>query len=282
MPTSRRNFLKLLGAIGAVGGTLAITSKLNFNQQSLGRQNSATEEEFPPQWVMMIDLEKCDGCQDKDISSCLEACAIMHYVPKRFKESGEPTEPSEPQAWIELYEKEDNSLAGKYFLPRPCMHCESPPCLWVCPTGATFRNDEGLVLIDHRICIGCRMCIAACPYNARYFNWGEPEPWFGTREEEIEYAKQLGAYSAEYPLPHQRGVVEKCDFCSHSAKNGQLPACVGACPGGALYFGNLNHDLVTNGTFQTVPLSDTVKERMGYRLQEELGTKPRIFYLPKR
>lgn len=281
MPTSRRQFLKLLGALGAVGGSLVVTSKLGLNQRSSASEQSNQSNEIPPQWVMMIDLELCDGCQDKEITPCLEACAIMHFIPKRFKEPGEPTEPAEPQPWIKLYEKEDNQFAGNYFLPRLCMHCESPPCVWVCPTGATFRNDEGLVLIDHRICIGCRMCIAACPYNARYFNWGEPEPWYGTREDEIAFAKQLGAYSPEYPLPHVKGTVEKCDFCPHSAKAGQLPACVGACPEGALFFGNLNHDLVTNGLFQTVTLSENVHERMGYRLHEELGTKPRIFYLPK-
>ncbi len=189
---------------------------------------------------------------------------------------------------IELFEKEDNPVTGSYTLPRPCMHCESPPCLHVCPTGATFKTDDGVVLINHDVCIGCRMCMAACPYNARSFNWGEPEPWSPpekdpptTRQDEKDFAKQIGGYSPEFPIPHQKGTVEKCDFCAHSAVKGGLPACVGGCPEGALFFGDSNQDLVTNGLRETISFSSAIKERLGYRLHEELGTKPRVFYLSK-
>jgi molybdopterin-containing oxidoreductase family iron-sulfur binding subunit len=282
MPSSRRSFLKLCAVVGTAAVTTVIASKFALNR-STGKQNSSSDhDQIPSQWFMMIDLDLCDGCNDQEIPACLEACAIMHYVPKRFKSSGEPKEPSEPQPWIELFEKTDNPLMRLYNLPRPCMHCESAPCLHVCPTGATFKTDEGIILINHEICIGCRMCMAACPYNARSFNWGEPEPWFGTRQEEIAFFKGRGDYSPEFPGPHQKGTVEKCDFCVHTAEKGSLPACVGNCPNGALYFGDLNQDLATNGLQETSSISATIQERMGFRLHEELGTQPRVYYLPKK
>ncbi|MHA2224934.1 MAG: 4Fe-4S dicluster domain-containing protein [Candidatus Hodarchaeales archaeon] len=289
MPTSRRNFLKLCAVVGAAGVTTAIASQLALNRPSITKGKSEEEDKTPPQWVMLIDVDKCTACNDKEISDCLDSCATMHYIPKNFKAadflagiSGGWRYDDKPQPWIDMFEKEDNPLMGSYILPRPCMHCESPPCLHVCPTGATFKTDEGTVLIDHQVCIGCRMCMGACPYNARSFNWGEPEPWKGTREEEKAFFSGRGKYSPEFAGPHQKGTVEKCDFCAHSAREGGLPACVGSCPDGSIYFGDLNQNLVTNGKQETITLSATIRERMGYRLHEDLGTKPRVYYLPKK
>ncbi len=289
MHSSRRKFLKLCSAVGVAAALTIVISQFKANQSVINQASSQEENVIPQKWVMMIDLDRCDGCNDREVSICLEQCALMHYIPKRFKSSGEPAEPSEPQPWIEIFEKEDNPISGKYTLPRPCMHCESPPCLHVCPTGATFKTKDGIVLIDHRICIGCRMCMAACPYGARSFNWGDPEPWSvpdkippTTREDELAFAESIGGYSPEYPIPHQKGTVEKCTFCSHLAEVGGLPACVGGCPSGSLYFGDANQDMVTNGLREIVSLSSLAKERSGFRLNEEFGTKPKVIYLPKK
>ncbi len=205
------------------------------------------------QWVMLIDLARCDGCGD-----CSRACNEEHFVPPG-------------QEWIKVYEIEDE-FGHRYYLPRPCMHCEDAPCLKVCPVGATYRRQDGVILVDHTRCIGCRYCMAACPYDARSFNWSEPPH----TPEEVAHA-----YSPEAPWPHRMGVVEKCMFCAHYADRGDLPACVRGCPMEAIYFGDLREDAVSNGR-EVLRLSETLVREHGFRLKEELGTGPRVWYLPAR
>ena len=120
------------------------------------------------------------------------------------------------------------------------------------------------MLVDHELCIGCRFCMAACPYDARSFNWGEPENPPGAT-----FAK----YSPEFPVLHRKGTVDKCMFCAHQAMNGQLPACASACTMSAIWFGDLKADIATNG-LETVQLSWLLSERNAYRLKEKLGTSP--------
>ncbi|MBI4415655.1 MAG: 4Fe-4S dicluster domain-containing protein [Euryarchaeota archaeon] len=201
---------------------------------------------------MLIDLKRCDGCR-----LCTSACGKAHFVP-----SG--------QEWMKVYKVQGEG--GEYFLPRPCMHCENAPCANVCPVGATFQRSDGLVLIDHRRCIGCRYCMAACPYNARHFNWEEPPH----TPEELEHP-----YSPEEPWPHRRGTVEKCTFCAEEFSEGKLPACVQACPMKAIFFGDASEDAVSNGV-ETWKFSEVLKREGGFRLKEELGTRPRVWYLPAR
>lgn len=254
---SRRRFLKVVStgvAAGAVGVFFSdrILNVFDITTEDL-REVSGDER----QWVMLIDLAKCDGCGE-----CTVACSREHFVPPG-------------QEWIKVYKIEDE-LGGEYFLPRPCMHCENAPCLNVCPVGATYRQDNGVILVDHDRCIGCRYCMSACPYDARSFNWGEPPH----TPEELAHT-----YSPEAPWPHRKGVVEKCMFCAHETEEGRLPECVTACTkemgNGAIYFGDLREDAVSNGV-ETIPLSKTLRERGGFRFKEELGTKPRVFYLPAR
>lgn len=204
-------------------------------------------------WVMVIDLAKCDGCGE-----CTRACNKMHYVPPM-------------QEWIKVYEVADNPAAGPYYLPRPCMHCDNPPCVRGCPVGATFKRTDGVVVQDNDRCIGCRSCIAQCPYSARSFNWTEPPH---TSEELTQ------PYSPEYMYPHRVGTVEKCGFCPHMLVEGKLPICASACTMGAIYFGDELEDAVTNGKGETLQLSKIAKKGAGYRLLEELGTEPRVYYLP--
>ncbi|NQW36927.1 MAG: 4Fe-4S dicluster domain-containing protein [Flavobacteriales bacterium] len=201
-------------------------------------------------FVMVVDLAKC-----KNAKKCVESCDKHHNLT-----------PDRP--YIKVLEMKDNEKSAPYWMPKKCFHCDNPPCVKVCPVGATFKRTDGLVLIDNERCIGCRFCMAACPYSARVFNWGAPP----NVDENL-------AYSPETSLPNKIGTVSKCDFCPDMLRKGKLPHCVPACPNGVIYFGNELDDTVTNGE-ETVRLSTLLKEKAGYRFMEELGTKPRVYYLP--
>ena len=165
---------------------------------------------------------------------------------------------------------QDAEKTAPYWQPTTCMHCDEPPCVKVCPVDATFKRQDGIVLIDSDRCVGCRFCMAACPYSTRVFNWGDP----GLPDD---MAKQ--DYNAETSTPQKKGTVGKCDFCPDMTRMGMLPHCVSACPNGVFFFGDLNEDSVTNGS-ETFRVSDLVKDKSGYRLMEDLGTKPSVYYLP--
>lgn len=203
-------------------------------------------------WVMVIDLAKCDGCK-----KCTAACNKMHNTPP-------------DREWIRVFQMQDGENTAPYWFPKPCFHCDNPPCTKVCPVGATFKRQDGVVLIDNERCIGCRFCMAACPYSTRFFNWGKPDNLTGS----------AGHYSPETGSPRRIGTVEKCDFCPEMAANGQLPMCVSTCAMGTIYYGDENEDAVTNSKGETERLSKLLEERAGYRYLEELGTQPRVYYLP--
>jgi Fe-S-cluster-containing dehydrogenase component len=162
------------------------------------------------------------------------------------------------------------------FLPRPCMHCENAPCVEVCPVGASYHRADGLVMMDYDKCIGCRYCEVACPYGARAFNW---ETFSGANP----VVPTWGEPEVER---RPRGVPEKCSFCFQRIDRGlamgltpgvdraATPACVVACPMGARAFGDLN-DPESN-------VSQLLAESPSYRLREDLGTNPRVYYLPAR
>ena len=204
-------------------------------------------------FVMVIDLAKCDGC-----GACMAACGKMHFIPP-------------DRQYIKVLRMQDAEHTAPYFFPQPCYHCDNPPCTKVCPVDATFKRQDGVVLIDNERCIGCRFCMAACPYGARTFNWGRPhDPPQALAE----------GYSPEHGFPRRVGTVEKCDFCPDMAAQGKLPACVSGCPMGAIYYGDENEDAVTNSQGDTQRFSKLLLDRSGYRHLEELGTKPRVYYLP--
>ena len=203
-------------------------------------------------FVMVIDLSRC-----KNVKACQTACNHMHQV-------------HPGQNWIKVLEMKDADHTAPYWEPTICMHCDEPPCVKVCPVDATFKRQDGIVLIDSDRCIGCRFCMAACPYSTRVFNWEEPDL---TKEEA---AKD---YSCETSTPQKKGTVGKCDFCPDMTRKGELPHCVSACPNGVFMFGDENEDSVTNGA-ETFRFSDLIKDKAGYRLMEDLGTKPRVYYLP--
>ena len=205
-------------------------------------------------FVMVIDLSKC-----KNAGKCRKACSKMHYLP-------------EERSFIKIDRMQDSEKTAPYWMPTPCFHCDNPPCVKVCPVSATFKLTDGIVGIDNERCIGCRFCMVACPYSARVFNWGDE--MYALNDE-----RQKSIKHHEGCSKHVKGTVEKCDFCPAMTSKGQLPDCVSACPNGVFYFGDENEDTVTNGD-ETVRLSALIRDKAGYRFLEELGTKPRVYYLP--
>lgn len=203
-------------------------------------------------FVMVIDLSRC-----KNLKKCQSACNKMHFV-------------NEGQNWIKVYSMQDGEHTAPYWQPTTCMHCDEPPCVKVCPVDATFKRQDGAVLIDNERCIGCRFCMAACPYSTRVFNWDKPI---------LPVVEQSAEYSPETSCPPKIGTVGKCDFCPDMVRKGELPHCVSACPNGVFFFGDMNEDAVTNGA-ETFRFSQLIRDRAGYRLMEDLGTKPRVYYLP--
>ena len=203
---------------------------------------------------IVVDLRRCVGC-----NTCVVACKMENNVPLGL-------------GWLRVVTHgglQRDTPSGRYpnlsmeFIPiscqHCCQHCGNPPCVTVCPTGASYKRDDGLVLIDWDKCVGCRYCIAACPYGTRVFNADIPQ--------------QMPPFSiGSVELPeHQRGVVEKCTLCVHRLDKGEEPACVECCPTRARYFGDLN-DPVSK-------VSKLTRSRAAFRLLEELGTEPSMYFL---
>ena len=194
---------------------------------------------------MVIDLKRCVGCL-----SCTLACKVENCTgPGVF--------------WNFVEDEEVGSYPSviRRLIPRACMHCENPPCVDACPTGASYQQEDGIVLVDYDKCVGCQSCIVACPYGARYFI-KENKGYFEigvTPYEEVGFTK------------HRPGVVEKCTFCTDRLEEGGEPACVQACPVKARTFGDLNdpHSKV----------SELIRSRHGSQLHKDLGTDPSVYYL---
>lgn len=208
-------------------------------------------------WVMVIDLRKCIGC-----SACTISCNSENVLP--------PGVVYRPVVEEEIGEYPN---VTRRFIPRPCMQCDNPPCVPVCPVSATWKRADGIVVVDYDVCIGCRYCIMACPYNARTFDFGERYT-NGTPKEMAYETRPTFEYREQWPREPDRspiGNARKCHFCIHRIESGMLPSCTTSCVGGATYFGDANdpNSLVSKLTGQPNVI----------RLREELGTKPRVYYL---
>ncbi len=242
---NRRDFLKLT----AVG--IAVAAGTRTIQQAQASEGVKGEH----QWAMVIDQSKCTGC-----GQCTLACQAQNDINPDIQ-------------WNKV--SEVGEINGKkVFLARPCMQCEKAPCVEVCMVGASYYRDDGIVMMDYDKCIGCRYCQIACPYDARSFNW---EAFTG----ENPAVPEWGTPGVER---RPRGVPEKCAFCYQRIDRGlslgltpgvdadATPACVVTCPTGARMFGDLN-DPDSN-------VSQILHKHFSYRLRENLGTGPRVYYLP--
>jgi Fe-S-cluster-containing dehydrogenase component len=253
LSTSRRRFLSkaFLAGAGIVAGTSA-GKLIHFSDDvKAGNMKMGASTVNHGQWVMVMDLRECDGCE-----MCTYSCQKAHNLKPE-------------QTWIKVYTMTD--AAGKtYHMPRTCMECDNSPCLRACPVGASFRSPDGVVLVDQNRCIGCRLCMAACPYEARYFNWDEPNP---------APARMPMPTTPEYPFPQKQGTVGKCTLCSDRLPYGQLPHCVEGCPMGVLYIGDRTTDVAVNGKGKVVKLSSFLADNDAVRYKEELNTDPRVYYI---
>jgi phenylacetyl-CoA:acceptor oxidoreductase subunit 1 len=248
----RRDFLKLLGVGAGSAFVLELASKAKIGR---ARSSASNPDGGDRSWAMVIDQEKCIGC-----GYCIESCRASNDIPPSI-------------TWTKLYETE--KLGNKtVYLSVPCMHCEHAPCVSVCPVGASYYRNDGIVMMDYDLCIGCRYCQTACPYQARSFNW---EAFSG----ENPAVPLWGEPDVER---RPRGVVEKCTFCYQKidrglaaglvpgVDNGATPACVHACPKEARIFGDINDPESS--------VSIALANNPSFRLREEIGTGPRVYYMP--
>lgn len=208
-------------------------------------------------WGMVIDQRKCIGC-----SSCTVACKSENHLP-----------PGVVYRPVIVNEVGTYPNVSMQFTPRPCMQCDNPPCVPVCPVGATYKRSDGIVVIDYDVCIGCRYCITACPYQARNFDWGL---YYTSNTPQLESYEKVPSfeYNKEWPREAQDspiGNTRKCHFCIQRLDAGILPACVTTCLGRATYFGDLNDP-------QSL-VSELASKPNAVRLKEELGTEPKVYYL---
>ena len=211
-------------------------------------------------FVYAINLSVCNGN-----GRCVEACHVENNHDRATN-----------QSYIRVLELDRESMdldgatsvfdhavpaPGKMYLPVQCQQCDNPPCVDVCPVEATWKQEDGIVVVDYDWCIGCRYCEAACPYHARRFNWEAPQ----IPPEEINPDQ---AYLSNRIRP--AGVVEKCHYCLHRTRNGRLPACLEACPTGARVFGNI---LDPDSDIRWI-----LENKRVFFLKQELGTEPSFFY----
>lgn len=260
--TTRRDMMRLLTRW--LGGALAGAMLLEGGAAT-ARQEAKPATKRKRRYGMVIDTRRCVGCR-----ACMVACKAENKTPPGVFYTVVYDHVIEPRI-------DDKPL----FLTKPCFHCEHPPCTGVCPVSATFKREEdGIVVVDYDRCIGCRYCMTACPYSARWFDFEENYP---AVEEKTPYA---GVPSPEYKQFRRRekgkspvGNVRKCTFCLHlqdengeyNKAEGRWPACAKTCTGHAIHFGDLND-----------PESEVyslLRERVAIRLKEELGTEPSVFYL---
>lgn len=258
---TRRDLLKILAGAGisaAVAVALADPLSPAVEQifSGLEAQRQVENPEHQPHWGMVIDLSKCIGCE-----YCVYACQATNDV-------------ADDMRW-NIHLVDETPTGDTFHVTRPCLHCQNAPCVSVCPVGATYNREDGLVVMDYDRCIGCRYCETACPYGARSFNWrdraDEPNP----------HVPQWGTPEVER---RPRGVMEKCTFCIHRV-TGALeqgltpgvdpevtPACVNICPVEARHFGDLNDP--------DSPVSRIIATTPTFRLREEIGTDASVYYIP--
>jgi molybdopterin-containing oxidoreductase family iron-sulfur binding subunit len=269
-PLSRRQLVERLFAVGAgalasalgAGAAVATLATGTPAQAAAPNGTPVTKRKF--RYGMVIDTRRCVGCK-----ACVVACKAENKTPPGVSYTVVVDQAFGPTP-------DDKPL----FMTKPCFHCEHPPCIGVCPVSATFkREQDGIVVIDYDRCIGCRYCVTACPYGARFFDFGENYPsvaaatgWAGVPSPEY---KQFRTRTNDSPVLN----VRKCTFCLHlqdaagryDKAAGRWPACAKTCTGHAIHFGDFND--------RESEVSRLLRERAPVRLKEELGTEPNVYYL---
>ena len=273
----RREFIKYLaGSTGLLALSKYTNLPLTFTGKAAAQSSIKTAKptaysadavaDPKNKFAMVIDVGACIGCR-----TCMYGCKEENSIPDSIS-----------PLWIEVFELQpeggvtghpspqdlkkgattsytESPREGRWYLPVHCNHCDNAPCVKVCPTGATYKDEDGLVLMHYDRCIGCRLCVVACPYSARRFSWVKPElP-----------PEKTNPLVPVRPL----GVVEKCTFCSHRTRQGKLPRCVEVCPVRAKHFGNINDP--------ESEVSKILEDNLSFRLIEEANTEPNIYYITR-
>ena len=224
-PVGRRSFLTAIAGGLTMAAAALSTSVLKIRTSIANENGSTNGENKNKQYGMAIDTRRCIGCH-----ACTVACKSEFDVPL-----------GENRSWVEYVEKGTYPNVSRSFLPRLCNQCSEPPCVPVCPTDATYkREQDGIVVIDQGLCIGCKYCIQACPYDSRFIN----------------------------PVT---GWADKCDFCIHRVSKGLEPSCVSTCVGGARIFGDLADP--------ESHVSTVVAKNQVTVLRREMGTFPNVYYI---
>jgi molybdopterin-containing oxidoreductase family iron-sulfur binding subunit len=251
----RRVFLKIasLSLFGlSAGGLFEIVNPEDFKNNITSLKKLKAKR-----WAMAIDLTIIN---DGIIKNCINKCHFIHNVPNIGDKQHEIK-----WIWLEKYSTVFNegdknfnltTLYKNKNIPVLCNHCDNPPCVRVCPTKATFKRDDGIVVMDMHRCIGCRFCMAACPYGSRSFNWTDPRPY-------------IVKINKEYPT-REKGVVEKCDFCMERLDKGEMPVCVEESEG-TISFGDIGN--------KNSEIYNILSKRSFLRRKESLGSRPQVFYL---
>jgi molybdopterin-containing oxidoreductase family iron-sulfur binding subunit len=290
---TRREFLRTLAIAGASGAAFSLASctkaeREQFFQKHFLEMTEAEkkqtvkrlEERYLEQyrltfsvsiqgaiphtlWGYGLDLSRCIGCR-RCVYGCVRENNLSRHNPQvqwirvlRLKK-GNLVDLEQAEHY---YNPPEVPEEGYFYMPVQCQHCENPPCVKVCPVHATWKEPDGLVVVDYNWCIGCRYCIAACPYRGRTFNWSEPKLQKDEWNTQVHY---LGN------RPRIRNVVDKCTFCIQRVRNGRYPACVEACPTGTRKFGNL---LDPDSEIRYL-----IDHKRVFRLKEDLNTEPKFYY----
>jgi Fe-S-cluster-containing dehydrogenase component len=286
---SRRSFLKSSAAVAAVGTLASCSSSAretfmqkhfkDLTVEDKKRVFARLEGEYSARWggkfsvdgeparegvefAYALDLSRCVGCR-----RCVYACVTennqsrdpaIHWISvlQMDKEKGVDLHHS-----TKYYSPKKVPEEGHFYMPVSCQQCRRPQCVTVCPVEATWQEPDGVVVVDYNWCIGCRYCMAACPYGARHVNWGKPTIPEGEVNRSTHY---LGN------RPRMKGVVEKCTFCLQRSRKGLYPSCVEACPVGARKFGNL---LDKESEIRYI-----IENKRIYLFKEEINTQPRFYY----
>jgi Fe-S-cluster-containing dehydrogenase component len=267
MSMDRRQFLKIAGISSILGLGASVTSAANLSlKQGLTPPQVEKNKEalIAKRWAMVVDMSKFTN--EEDVKKVVSACHQTHNVPDFRNSDGSVNRKDEIKwIWQAPYERafpgQDNKYMSEHMKEMPffvlCNHCDNPPCVRVCPTKATFKLPDGITMQDEHRCIGCRFCMAACPYGSRSFNWRDPRPFIKNA-------------NLEYPT-RTKGVVEKCTFCTERLSVGKLPACVEAAPKGGLLFGDMEDP---NSEVRKI-----VTNQYTIRRKPDLGTGPAIYYI---